>query len=69
MQIKLQPAQSAVPGCPLCGAPGQRVRKVTVEHQVLPTVALQEDTEGYSAIQRAKPHTTARTGRSTDKTR
>jgi len=47
MQVKLKPAQLAVPSCPVCGVSGQLVRKVTVEHQVLPTVELSEDDEGY----------------------
>ncbi|OLN33240.1 hypothetical protein DSOL_0967 [Desulfosporosinus metallidurans] len=47
MQVTLKPAQLSVPSCPVCGIPGQRVRKVTVVHQVLPTVELPDDEKGY----------------------
>ncbi|KLU58737.1 BFD-like [2Fe-2S] binding domain protein [Peptococcaceae bacterium CEB3] len=34
-------------GCPRCGAPAQRVRKVTVAHQMLPDIELPGDDEQY----------------------
>lgn len=47
MEFQLKSTQLEVPRCPVCGVPGQHVRKVTVEHQVLPTVELSVDGEGY----------------------
>lgn len=47
MQVSVKPAQLAVSNCPTCGIPGQKVRKVTVEHQVLSTVKLPEGDAGY----------------------
>lgn len=47
MQIISKPISVELPSCPVCGIPGQRVRKITVEHQVLPTVKLPEESEGY----------------------
>lgn len=39
MQIILKPTSEGFP-CSVCGAPGQQVRKITVEHQLLSTVEL-----------------------------
>lgn len=40
--IELSAGQKAIPPCPVCNGVGQKVRKITVEHQVQPGVEIPE---------------------------
>ena len=41
MIVELSSHATATPTCPVCKIPGQKVRKVTVEHQVRPGVEIE----------------------------
>ncbi|KLU65760.1 BFD-like [2Fe-2S] binding domain protein [Desulfosporosinus acididurans] len=43
MLIGLSNNSKVIPSCPVCGGIGQKVRQVTVEHQVKPDVEVEEE--------------------------
>jgi hypothetical protein len=42
MNIELSANSKVIPACPVCNGIGQKVRKITVEHQVQPDLQIEE---------------------------
>lgn len=43
MNLEISPKAKEIPACPVCHKSGQSVKKITVEHQVLPNVELNQE--------------------------